>query len=541
MDEYFFGGRSMNWKDNTVFYEIYISSFADGNQDGIGDFIGLTDKLDYLKSIGINGIWLTPFYSSPKVDQGYDIADYYAIDPDFGTMVDFDSFIEKAHALDIKVIIDIVINHTSTEHNWFKEASRSVDSPYHDFYIWKHKTELNNWESFFGGSAWSYHEPLDLYYYHSFAPEQADLNWQNPKVREAISQMLNFWLDKGVNGFRFDVINNLTLLDEFTDNPMMEEGQVHLYDVNQVGIEAQINHILDSLDAKQKRESLFTVGEISSDNLDVIHHYIEATDLDTTFNFNLGSIQHFSAEKIFDELQKMNERYHDKKPTLFFSSHDMERFNSRFHLKEIQSKALMLLMMTYRSYPFVYFGDEINMAPYQITKLEEARDIQGINAYQIEYRRSGSAESALNALREKSRDYSRNTMKWTDGINGGFTHGQPWINYQITAVESVDEQLKQEDSFLNYCKKLFELRTNLDVLIEGNCQLALINQQVIEIIREYENRTMVAYINFAEKPITILVPKTVSKVILATSNAYQIGDTQQLILEQGASLLIEVR
>lgn len=298
------------WWKATVFYQIYMPSFCDSNHDGIGDFAGISSKLEYLKRLGVGGIWLTPFYASPKVDQGYDISDYYSIDPDYGTMEDFEEFIQKAHELGIKVISDVVINHTSTEHQWFKESRSSLANPKRDWYIWKEPVEgkePNNWESFFGEKAWEYEEQTGMYYYHSFAKEQVDLNWTNPEVKQAVLEMLDFWVKKGIDGFRLDVINNLTLTDTMLDNPYDEDGkQIHKYDVNQNGIHDFMKELKEYL---SKEKELFLVGEISSDDVEIIHSFTGDGQLDTTFNFNLGSMETFEFDAFYRQIEKMTELY----------------------------------------------------------------------------------------------------------------------------------------------------------------------------------------------------------------------------------------
>ena len=288
------------WWKETVFYEIYMPSFKDGNNDGIGDFKGIASKLDYLHKLGVKGIWLTPFYPSPKVDNGYDISDYYNVDKDYGTLEDFKDFLEKAHKLDIKVIGDIVLNHTSSEHPWFKESRRSKDNEKRDFYIWR-KGKPNNWESFFGGDAWEYDDVTKEYYYHAFAKEQVDLNWANPRVYDEMIKVLKFWLDLGVDGFRFDVINFLTVNEDLSDNnPYDENGeQIHKFDKNQKGILDIIRRLAKEI--KNIKEDAFLVGEVGSEDLNDLIDYSGKDLLDVVFNFNLGSMESFSAEKIYKE------------------------------------------------------------------------------------------------------------------------------------------------------------------------------------------------------------------------------------------------
>lgn len=294
----------LKWWQETVFYEIYMPSFKDGNGDGIGDFKGLLEKVPYLAELGVGGIWLTPFYPSPKVDNGYDVSDYYAVDPDYGTMADLEAFVEEAHRHGIRVIADMVVNHVSTEHAWFKAARSSRDNPKRDWFVWRDTP--NNWESFFGGSAWKWDDVTKQYYYHSFAEEQVDLNWHHPAVEREIWKVFDFWLDKGLDGFRLDVINNLTLTRDFTDNPTENGEQRHLFDKDQPGMQKMMAKIGARI---RTRGDYFTVGEISSDKLAEIEKYAGLDGLDVTFNFNFGSVA--SRDGIVAELARMQQVYAD--------------------------------------------------------------------------------------------------------------------------------------------------------------------------------------------------------------------------------------
>lgn len=496
------------WWKETVFYQIYMPSFCDGNHDGIGDFKGIMSKLPYLKRLGVGGIWLTPFYPSPKVDNGYDISDYYGIDVSYGTMEDFEAFIAGAHALGIKVISDVVINHTSDKHPWFLESKSSVDNEKRDWYIWKSAKdgrEPNNWESFFGGTAWAYDEKTDMYYYHSFAKEQVDLNWANPAVGDAVFEMLDFWRAKGVDGFRLDVINNVTLTDDFFDNPTGEDGkQKHLYDVNQKGIHEFMRRLKGHFDGECP---VFLVGEISSDDLDVIASYAGDGQLDTTFNFNLGSQPDFNFERFFGELSKMAKLYTGENyPTIFFGSHDMPRFPSRFNFDSRQAKTLFTLMMTYRAIPFIYFGDEIGMGNYRCETREDARDIQGILAYNKALDDGGTKETALAALADATRDYSRNTMYWEETAYGGFSDVRPWINFQKQDIDSARVQAEDEDSLFSYVSELTVLRSSRKPLIYGTCTVESPKDKVILCKRSFDGETVWSVMNFSDEDFVMAGP-----------------------------------
>lgn len=484
-------------------------SFCDGNRDGIGDFAGIRAKLPYLKRLGVGGIWLTPFYPSPKVDQGYDISDYYGIDPDYGTMEDFDAFIREAHEMSIKVISDVVINHTSVRHPWFLESQSSRTNPKRDWYIWKEPVsskEPNNWESFFGGSAWEFDEKTGMYYYHSFAKEQADLNWANDEVKQAVFAMLDFWVGKGMDGFRLDVINNLTLTGGMEDNPYGEDGrQLHIHDVNQAGIHRFMGELKQHV---SRDRELFLVGEISSDELKQIHSFAVDGELDTTFNFNLGSMESFDFSALYGQLEQMARMYGQTEfPTVFFGSHDMARFPSRFQFEEAQVKNLFTLMFTFRGIPFLYFGDEIGMRNYECRNLSDARDIQGILAYRQALAEGKDEAEALKRLDEQSRDHSRNTMYWNDSAFGGFSEVMPWIGYQEQPGDSAEVQMREENSLINSVKELIRIRTEYETLSYGQCEIERPMDGVIVIRRWDASGELWSAVNFTEKQAVIDLKK----------------------------------
>ena len=436
------------WWKETVFYEIYMPSFKDGNGDGLGDFKGITEKLSYLSELGIGGIWLTPFYKSPRIDNGYDISDYKNIDPIYGTEQDFNIFLQEAHNKGIKVIVDLVINHTSIEHEWFKESAASRTASKRDWYIWKDMP--NNWESFFGGSAWEYDKQTNQYYYHSFAREQADLNWNNLEVQKAVFDVIDYWLKRGIDGFRLDVINNLTLRDSFPDNPIDKKHhkQIHMFDKNQEGIIETIKEIASFI--KNKTNEAFTVGEISSDEVELIASYSEDDLLDVTFNFNFGSIEDLDINYLFEEMKKMEEVHSNGNyPTLFFGSHDMGRLWTRLASEKVETAELLAaLMLTAKGVPFIYFGDEIGMEDFVAETTDDLRDIQGIMAYRLALIDDQTQEQALKIANEKTRDKARAPMPWEDD---SFSTNAAWI----PSAPKVGERRHRLSLFY---KKLIRLR-----------------------------------------------------------------------------------
>lgn len=469
-----------NWWKNIVFYQIYMPSFEKGG------FFGMKNRLPYLKELGIGGLWLTPFYPSPKVDNGYDISDYENVDRAYGNLKDFQEFVEAAHQLGIKVIADMVLNHTSVKHPWFQDSIHNRNGK-GDWYLWE-KEIPNQWESFFGGSAWQWQEERQAYYYHSFAKEQADLNFTNKEVLEAVLGVLDFWIEKGVDGFRLDVINNLTVSESRKENPVDRAGkQLHIEDVNQNGIEGILQSIRERVSRVPDRD-IFLVGEISSEELSLIHHYAGEGLLHTTFNFNLGSRDSFSAQEVTAELQRMTRLYRKELPTLFFGSHDMRRYRSRFQMNLQQCKVLCLLQMTYRGIPFVYNGEELGATDFIYQTIEDVKDCQALIAYEQALKEGKSNEEALEALKENSRDYSRGNMDW----------------------EEAEKQRKDQASLFAAYQKMIAFRNENPVLQTGSCSEPVWEQGVIRYERVLEEncghtqkreagKRMVVVLNFSDE------------------------------------------
>lgn len=518
------------WWKSAVFYEIYMPSFCDGNGDGIGDFAGIVSKLDELQELGVEGLWLTPFYLSPKVDNGYDIADYTTIDPDYGTMVDFDTFIREAHDRGFKVIVDLVLNHTSAEHPWFKESRSSQTNPKRDWYIWKDPVEgdvPNNWESFFGGPAWEYDESTGQYYYHAFAKEQIDLNWANPDVRTAMKEVMGFWLDKGINGFRLDVINFLKVSGEFPDNPYDTAGeQQHVHDKDQAGI---LDAIAEICAYVHEREGAFMVGEIGSEDMDVLSRYSGKGLLDVVFNFNLGSQETFSFDRLYTELQKMEEVHaSDQVPTLFFSSHDMPRHISRFgdgnpELEEKRAKLIATLMLTAKGVPFLYYGDEIGMRDFVAETIEDMRDVQGLTAYQLALANGKSSEEALHMANAKCRDKSRTPMQWTEDEFGGFSEVEPWISMgPLHHLLNVRIEKQCPDSIYQFYRKLIALRRRHPSLHAGDYAFMERHEDTLIYVRRTAGEEALVALNFGTKPMALP-----SGILLAGKPSFSLSNCRE--------------
>ncbi|MCC3356833.1 glycoside hydrolase family 13 protein [Bacillus sp. REN16] len=532
------------WWKKAVFYEIYMPSFCDGNGDGIGDFAGITSKLDYLSNLGINGIWLTPFYQSPKVDNGYDISDYYSVDPDYGTMADFEQFLSEAHRRNMKVIVDIVLNHTSSEHRWFQESRSSKDHPKRDWYIWKDPVdgkEPNNWESFMGGSAWKFDKTTGQYYYHGFAEEQVDLNWANPEVKQAMFDVMKFWLDKGVDGFRLDVINHLKVKENYPDNPFDQETnkQIHLFDMDQEGILEIIKEVSAFVHAYPDK---FLVGEVGSEDLTVLKEYCGTNKLDVVFQFNLGSIPTLDVANIYKQLTDMESEYGDDQiPTLFFGSHDMSRFISRFAIEDYEeevAKLLATLMLTAKGVPFIYYGDEIGMRDLVIDDISKMKDVQGVIAYQLAITAGKNETEALAEANLNGRDSSRSPMQWASTKHFGFSEVEPWISVPDNDV-TVENQLENPESMLSFYRKLIELRKEIRALSVGNYQQLQEENNLLMYERSDEDSTVNVYLNFSHQNRKVSLDDNSN--ILLSSRRSSILSEQELEILPYEAIIVENR
>jgi len=488
------------WWKEAVFYQIYMPSYADSNGDGYGDFKGMTSKLDYLQNLGVKGIWLTTFLTSPKVDNGYDIANYYEVDPTYGNRADFDLFLKEAHKRGIKVIMDMVLNHSSTDCKWFQESRKSKENKYRDYYIWKDKP--NNWESFFGGSAWEKDLLTNQYYYHKFDKKMADLNWSSPVLVAEVQKILRFWLDAGIDGFRLDVINFLNTDGITADNPTKDGKQEHINDIDQKGVKKAMRIIKATVNEYENR---FIVGEIGSDKIEVLKQYQSEDLLDVVFNFNFGSIRDFSVKRIFDEMQSM-EKNMNSYPTLFFGSHDMPRIMNRLaDNNPDKAFALAALTLTAKGIPFIYYGEEIGMQNITANTFQEIVDVQGKTHYELALEKGKKATEALLEANEHNRDKSRSPMQWSAEANGGFSAGKTWIkinpDYKKTNVNTLTTQKK---SILNQYKKLIALRNNEKVLQYGKYDHLELKDDQILFTRSFDGDKVNVIINFGTKRKLIL-------------------------------------
>ncbi|PKF80963.1 alpha,alpha-phosphotrehalase [Vibrio sp. vnigr-6D03] len=512
-----------DWWRKASIYQIYPKSFCDSGSSGTGDIQGIISKLEYLKALGIDAIWLTPVYCSPMVDNGYDISDYFAINPDFGTMADFDELIAAAHSQGIRIIMDIVVNHTSTEHAWFQSALGDKNSPYRDYYIWRDPLNgdvPNNWESKFGGSAWELDDSTNQYYLHLFAKEQADLNWENPQVREEVKAVIEYWAEKGVDGFRLDVIN---LISKQQDFPSDDVGDGRRFYTDGPRVHEYLQEISQTL--FQKYGSV-TVGEMSSTTLEHCQKYssMDGKELSMVFNFHHLKVDYPNGEKWglapFDFLQLKSIFNHWQQGlngkgwgALFWCNHDQPRIVSRLgnddQYRVESAKMLAASVHFMQGTPYIYQGEEIGMTNPHFDSIDQYRDVESTNMYDIMVnQKGGSSDDMLRILASKSRDNSRTPMQWDDSENAGFTQGTPWIdvarNYRdVNAMAAFEDK----GSVFYFYQSLIHLRQELPVITDGDYQdLMPDHPSVFAYARSNGSQTLICINNFYEERVEITLP-----------------------------------
>lgn len=535
------------WKESVV-YQIYPRSFKDSNGDGIGDLNGITQKLNYLKNLGIDVIWLSPVYQSPNDDNGYDISDYQEIMKDFGNMKDFDNMISEAHKHGIKIMMDLVVNHTSDEHRWFVESRKSENNPYRDYYIWrngKDGKEPNNWGSCFGGSAWEYDKNTDMYYLHIFSKKQPDLNWDNPKVRDEIFKMMNWWCDKGIDGFRMDVISMISKTKDFPDGKLKTNlyGDYSPYVVNGPNVHQYLKEMNQKV---LSNYDLITVGETAGVTIEEAKKYassdgtelnmvfqFEHMDLDggETFKWNNKKIDIVELKKVMTKWQK--ELENRAWNSLFWDNHDQPRIVSRLgndsdQYREISAKMLATCLHMMQGTPYIYQGEELGMTNVPFETISDFRDIESINAYN-ELTQKGiiAKDEMMDFLRYKSRDNARTPMHWNRDKNAGFTDGEPWImvNPNYTKINA-EEQIDRDDSVFNYYKKLIQLRKENPTIVYGIYDLILEdNPDIYAYTRTYDGNKLLVVCNFTNKKIQFDIPDEFknSNVLISNYNSVQDG------------------
>lgn len=506
------------WWHNSVVYQIYPKSFCDSNNDGIGDLNGIISKLDYLKNLGIDVIWLSPVYKSPNDDNGYDISDYYDIMDEFGTMEDMDRLLKEANNRNIKILMDLVVNHTSSEHKWFKEAIKNKDSKYRDYYIFRKPLDgdvPNGLESCFGGSAWEMDETSNEYYLHLFSKKQPDLNWENSNMRKEIYNMMNFWINKGIAGFRMDVID---LIGKDIDKEITGNGPK-----------------LHTLIKEMNRETfgdknLLTVGETWGVTPDIAKLYSNPNgdELSMVFQFEHIGLDEIKGKSKWDlanldfvELKKVFSKWQAELEgrgwnSLFWNNHDLPRIVSRWgndkgEYRKLSAKMLATILHMQKGTPYIYQGEEIGMTNVKFDSIEDYKDIETLNMYKERIDKGYDRNHIMNSIYVKSRDNARTPMQWSREQNGGFTKGIPWIRVNENYKDiNVDEALRDKDSVFYHYKALINLRKENDVIIYGTYNCIDINHKAIySYVRELNGIEFLVVANFYDKIEKFILPQNI--------------------------------
>ncbi|OZU89147.1 alpha,alpha-phosphotrehalase [Virgibacillus indicus] len=519
------------WKKATV-YQIYPKSFQDTTGNGIGDIQGIIRKLDYLNKLSVDVIWLTPIYKSPQKDNGYDISDYLSIEPTYGTMEDFEELLEETHKRDMKLIMDLVINHTSTDHEWFKKASASKENEFRDFYIWKDAidgAEPTNWQSKFGGPAWQYDEKTDQYYLHLFDKTQADLNWENKKLRNKLYDIVRFWAEKGIDGFRLDVINLISKDQSFPDD---DTGVGKKFYTDGPRIHEFLNEMNQSAFSPY---NMMTVGEMSSTTIEncVLYTRPERNELDMTFQFHHLKVDYPNGEKWakapfdFIQLKKILSNWQSGMHegggwnALFWCNHDQPRAVSRFgddgeyHKESAKMLATTLHMM--QGTPYIYQGEEIGMTNPDFDQIEEYRDVESLNAYSILKEQGKSEQEIMEILKQKSRDNARTPMQWSNEENAGFTTVTPWIPLAENYADiNVEKTLQEPNSVFNHYQQLIQLRKKYDIITYGDYQLLYEKDpQIFAYTRNWNDQQLIVVNNFYPEETTFNLSADNADVLLS--------------------------
>ena len=528
------------WKESVV-YQIYPRSFCDSNGDGIGDLNGITGKLDYLKELGIDVIWLSPVYKSPNDDNGYDISDYQAIMDEFGTMEDFDRMLATAHEKGIKIMMDLVVNHTSDEHKWFIESRKSTDNPYRDYYIWRPAKEdgslPNNWGSCFSGPAWEYDKTTDMYFLHLFSKKQPDLNWDNPAVRQDVFDMMNWWLKKGVDGFRMDVIS---LISKEPGLPDKEPGINGYATFNVSANGPHVHEYLQEMRQKALNNAdTITVGECSGVTLEEAKKYARSDEKELNMVFQFEHMDVDSDEKTgkwttrkmdLRDLKGILTRWQKGLQdiawnSLYWENHDQPRSVSRFgndsdEYREISAKMLATCIHMMQGTPYVYQGEELGMTNCPFNTLDNFRDLESINAFhELTEQGKMTEEDMMAAIGYKGRDNARTPMPWDDSAYAGFSTATPWImvNPNYTKINAKD-QINREDSVFKYYQKLIKLRHESELIVYGTYDLILDDDKdIYAYIRTLGDEKLIVYCNFSENTREVELPEefTNGKVLIS--------------------------
>lgn len=519
------------WWKESVIYQIYPRSFMDSNGDGIGDIPGIISKLDYLKELGIDVIWLSPVYKSPNDDNGYDISDYRDIMDDFGTMEDWELLLKEMHDRGLKLIMDLVVNHSSDEHNWFMESRKSKDNPYRDYYIWrpgKDGKEPNNWKSTFSGSAWQYDESTDEYFLHIFSKKQPDLNWENPKLRQEIYEMMTFWLEKGIDGFRMDVINFISKVEGLPDAPN-PDGKQYVSGSKYFMNGPKIHDFLQEMHQEVlSKYDVMTVGEMPGANVEQAKLYtnearnevnmvfqFEHVDLDSGQGgkWDLKPLKLTDLKNNFTKWQKGLEQ--EGWNSLYLNNHDQPRMVSRFGNDQIyrveSAKMLATFLHMLKGTPYIYQGEEIGMTNVKFQSIDEYKDIETLNMYREKVEQYGEDPAkVMESIYVKGRDNARTPFQWDESEHAGFTTGTPWIKVNSNYKEiNAKQGVENETSIFHYYRNLIQLRKEYPIIVHGSYDLLVPeDENVYAYTRAFESQTLLVILNFTDENQEFNIPET---------------------------------
>jgi oligo-1,6-glucosidase len=518
-----------HWWKESVIYQIYPRSFMDSNGDGIGDIPGIISKLDYLKDLGVDVIWLSPVYKSPNDDNGYDISDYREIMDDFGTMEDWELLLKEMHDRGLKLIMDLVVNHSSDEHEWFVESRKSKDNPYRDYYIWrpgKDGREPNNWQSTFSGSAWQFDENTEEYYLHIFSKKQPDLNWENPKLRQEVYDMMKFWLDKGIDGFRMDVINFISKVDGLPDAPN-PEGKKYVSGSRYFMNGPKIHDYLQEMHREALAQyDVMTVGEMPGANVEEAKLYTDdaRNELNMVFQFehvdldsgpggkwDLKPLKLTDLKNNFTKWQKGLEDIGWN--SLYLNNHDQPRMVSRFgddkEYRVESAKMLGTFLHMLKGTPYIYQGEEIGMTNVRFDSIEDYKDIETLNMYNEKVNQNGENHAkVMESIYVKGRDNARTPFQWDDSEHGGFTTGIPWLQVNPNYMEiNAKQAVEDESSIYHYYRKLIQLRKEHPVIVHGSYDILVPEDESIYVYtRTLESQKLFVLLNFTNEDQSFDVP-----------------------------------
>ena len=547
------------WKESVV-YQIYPRSFRDSNGDGVGDLRGILQKLDYLKELGVNVVWLSPVYKSPNDDNGYDISDYQAIMTEFGTLADWEELLAEMHKRGIKLVMDLVVNHSSDEHRWFQESRKSKDNPYRDYYIWrpgKDGREPNNWASFFGGSAWQYDEATDEYFLHIFTKKQPDLNWENPKVRDEVFTMMDWWLQKGIDGFRMDVINLISKVPGLPDVPAVNNERYQFGGQYFANGPRLMEFLTEMKQRVLSKYDILTVGETALVNTRdaIMISNAETGALKMVFQFEHMGLDSASGEdsrrsirpwKLLDLKAVMTRWQKDLENrawnSIYLANHDQPRAVSRFgddrQFRVESAKMLATFTHLLQGTPYVYQGEEIGMTNVAFDSIEEYRDVETLNMYKELVEEKGrDPGEVLKIVHAKGRDNARTPMQWDAGDQAGFTDGVPWIKVNPNYTEiNVAQALADPDSIFYYYQKLIQLRKENPVIVYGSYDLILdAHEEIYAFTRTLDEERLLVILNFRGNSPVFHLPENISfttgELLISNYRTDSASDIRQITLQ----------